>query len=73
MKKSKDLNSILGIKFEDLKMSPRALLVLEEHGVFTMKELCVLDKSELSGFGNNVILELEQVLIDFGLNFGLKL
>ena len=30
-------------------------------------------KTEKEGFGDNIIIELEQVMLDFGLNFGLKL
>ena len=77
MRKSKDLDSILSQEFKDLTISPRTLEVLEKNNISTMRELCVLKRDELkslkSGFGDNIIIELEQVMLDFGLNFGLKL
>ena len=77
MRKSKDLENILSQEFKDLTISPRTLEVLEKNNISTMRELCVLKRDELkslkSGFGDNIIIELEQVMLDFGLNFGLKL
>jgi len=77
MRKSKDLENILNQRFKDLTISPRTLEVLESNNIVTMKDLCVLNRDELkplkSGFGDNIITELEQVMLDFGLNFGLKI
>ena len=77
MKKSKDLDTILSIEFKNLMLSPRTLSILERNNIALMKELCILNKDELKtekeGFGDNIIIELEQVMLDFGLNFGLKL
>lgn len=77
MRKSKDLENILSQEFKDLTISPRTLEVLEKNNISTMRELCVLKRDELkslkSGFGDNIITELEQVMLDFGLNFGLKI
>jgi hypothetical protein len=65
-------------KLEDICMSSNVSEALLCHGdLVTVADLAKKTKTELlqnyDGIGSESILELEQVLLDFGLTFGIKL
>ena len=73
----KPFEEVYGTKLEDITISARVSDALAETDLVTVADLCQLTKMELSskyeGFGAEALFELEQVLLDFGLTFGIKL